>query len=48
MAAFRDSLTQYVGQPVARRYSGGADIQAACGTLAGVLNESSPTPTYSL
>ena len=23
-------------QPVVRRYSGGADIQAACGTLAGV------------
>ncbi|WZO97204.1 radical SAM protein [Isosphaeraceae bacterium EP7] len=34
MAAFRDALTKYVGQPVVRRYSGGADIQAACGTLA--------------
>jgi 23S rRNA (adenine2503-C2)-methyltransferase len=34
-AIFRDALTQYVGQPVVRRYSGGADIQAACGTLAG-------------
>jgi 23S rRNA (adenine2503-C2)-methyltransferase len=33
--AFRDALTRYLGQPVARRYSGGADIQAACGTLAG-------------
>jgi 23S rRNA (adenine2503-C2)-methyltransferase len=33
--AFRDSLTRYLGQPVVRRYSGGADIQAACGTLAG-------------
>jgi 23S rRNA (adenine2503-C2)-methyltransferase len=33
--AFRDALTRYVGQPVVRRYSGGADIQAACGTLAG-------------
>lgn len=43
MTAFRDSLTQYVGQPVARRYSGGADIQAACGTLAGALNESRNT-----
>jgi 23S rRNA (adenine2503-C2)-methyltransferase len=32
---FRDALTRYLGQPVVRRYSGGADIQAACGTLAG-------------
>jgi 23S rRNA (adenine2503-C2)-methyltransferase len=35
MHAFRDALTRHVGQPVVRRYSGGADIQAACGTLAG-------------
>jgi 23S rRNA (adenine2503-C2)-methyltransferase len=35
LQAFRDALTRYVGQPVVRRYSGGADIQAACGTLAG-------------
>jgi 23S rRNA (adenine2503-C2)-methyltransferase len=33
--SFRDALTRHVGQPVVRRYSGGADIQAACGTLAG-------------
>ena len=26
----------HLGQPVVRRYSGGKDIQAACGTLAGV------------
>jgi 23S rRNA (adenine2503-C2)-methyltransferase len=32
---FRDALSRYIGQPVVRRYSGGADIQAACGTLAG-------------
>ncbi len=32
---FRDALTKHLGQPVIRRYSGGADIQAACGTLAG-------------
>jgi 23S rRNA (adenine2503-C2)-methyltransferase len=36
MKAFRDALTRYVGQPVVRRYSGGKEIQAACGTLAGV------------
>lgn len=36
MNIFRDALTKYVKQPIARRYSGGADIQAACGTLAGV------------
>lgn len=35
LAAFRDALTRHLGQPVVRRYSGGADIQAACGTLAG-------------
>jgi 23S rRNA (adenine2503-C2)-methyltransferase len=35
---FRDALTRYVGQPVVRRYSGGADIQAACGTLAGLTS----------
>ncbi len=33
--AFRDALTRHVGQPVVRRYSGGKDILAACGTLAG-------------
>ena len=30
-----EEFCRYVGQPVVRRYSGGADIQAACGTLAG-------------
>jgi 23S rRNA (adenine2503-C2)-methyltransferase len=35
LGAFRDALTRYLGQPVVHRYSGGADIQAACGTLAG-------------
>jgi 23S rRNA (adenine2503-C2)-methyltransferase len=32
---FRDALERWLKQPVVRRYSGGADIQAACGTLAG-------------
>jgi 23S rRNA (adenine2503-C2)-methyltransferase len=32
---FRDQLTRTLRQPVVRRYSGGADINAACGTLAG-------------
>jgi 23S rRNA (adenine2503-C2)-methyltransferase len=35
LSAFRDALDRHLGQPVARRYSGGADIRAACGTLAG-------------
>ena len=35
LRTFRDALTRHVGQPVVRRYSGGKDIQAACGTLAG-------------
>ena len=34
LRAFRDALIRHLGQPVVRRYSGGADIQAACGTLA--------------
>jgi 23S rRNA (adenine2503-C2)-methyltransferase len=33
--AFHDALTQELGQPVARRYSGGADVHGACGMLAG-------------
>jgi 23S rRNA (adenine2503-C2)-methyltransferase len=33
LAAFRDHL-QVVGAPIARRYSGGKEIGAACGTLA--------------
>ncbi len=32
---FRDALSRHVGQPIVRRYSGGKDILAACGTLAG-------------
>ena len=36
MRSFRDALTLHLGQPVVRRYSGGKDIQAACGTLAGI------------
>lgn len=31
---FRDRLSHHLRQPIVRRYSGGADIQAACGTLA--------------
>jgi 23S rRNA (adenine2503-C2)-methyltransferase len=34
---FMDALSLHVAQPIVRRYSGGADIQAACGTLAGTL-----------
>lgn len=36
LQVFRDALTRHLGQPVVRRYSGGADIAAACGTLAGL------------
>jgi 23S rRNA (adenine2503-C2)-methyltransferase len=35
LARFRDTLSRHLAQPVVRRYSGGADIQASCGTLAG-------------
>lgn len=33
--AFRDALRKHLPAPVARRYSGGTDIHAACGMLAG-------------
>jgi 23S rRNA (adenine2503-C2)-methyltransferase len=35
LSTFRDALREFVPHPVERRYSGGADIRAACGTLAG-------------
>ena len=34
---FHDYLRKYVNAPVARRYSGGKDISAACGMLAGKI-----------
>lgn len=34
LKSFRDALAVYLKQPVARRYSGGADIRASCGSLA--------------
>lgn len=34
LKAFRDALDRSLKQPVARRYSGGKDIDAACGMLA--------------
>ena len=37
LSAFRDALSQHLGVPVARRYSGGRDIHAACGMLAGEM-----------
>jgi 23S rRNA (adenine2503-C2)-methyltransferase len=37
LEAFRDALSAKLGVPVARRYSGGRDIHAACGMLAGGL-----------
>jgi 23S rRNA (adenine2503-C2)-methyltransferase len=35
--AFRDALRMELGMPVARRYSGGQDVMAGCGMLAGTL-----------
>lgn len=35
LEAFRDALRKHLKMPVARRYSGGQDIHAACGMLAG-------------
>lgn len=39
--AFHDALTRELGMPVVRRYSGGQDIRAGCGMLAG---QPAPTP----
>ncbi len=36
LQAFRDALSKHLKMPVARRYSGGRDIHAACGMLAGL------------
>lgn len=36
---FRRRLMEELKQPIVRRYSGGADIAAACGTLAGGMNQ---------
>lgn len=39
LSAFRDALRAHVKMPVARRYSGGQDIAAACGMLAGRMKD---------
>ena len=44
LSAFRDALRAHLDAPVARRYSGGQDIHAACGMLAG-LSLSRPADT---
>lgn len=35
LSLFRDALGRHLRQPIARRYSGGKDIRASCGSLAG-------------
>ncbi|MCE5301880.1 MAG: radical SAM protein [Planctomycetaceae bacterium] len=42
LATFRDALSAELGQPVARRYSGGRDIHAACGMLSRCREPQSP------
>jgi len=44
LSAFRDALRAELGMPVARRYSGGRDIRAACGMLAGASSGLGGTP----
>ncbi|MCL4206282.1 MAG: radical SAM protein [Pirellulaceae bacterium] len=39
LGAFRDALREKLAVPVVHRYSGGQDIHAACGMLAGGLQE---------
>ncbi|MGD9782190.1 MAG: radical SAM protein [Kiritimatiellia bacterium] len=43
--AFRDALRKHLKMPVARRYSGGQDIHAACGMLAGAPGYAAPGET---
>jgi len=43
--AFRDYLTEELGMPVQRRYSGGQDIHGACGMLAAKITPTSNAPT---
>ncbi|MCC7300077.1 MAG: radical SAM protein [Verrucomicrobia bacterium] len=38
LSAFRDALRLHLAAPVVRRYSGGKDIAAACGMLAGRMD----------
>ena len=45
--AFRDALRLHLAAPVARRYSGGKDICAACGLLAGARLQNAPTRSQS-
>jgi 23S rRNA (adenine2503-C2)-methyltransferase len=42
--AFRDALRARLAMPVARRYSGGQDIHAACGMLASSPGQFDPRP----
>ena len=41
---FRDALRRHLAMPVARRYSGGQDIHAACGMLASARSPRPPSP----
>lgn len=41
LSSFRDALARELPQPVARRYSGGRDVDAACGMLAAKRPEES-------
>ena len=42
LSGFRDALSAHLAAPVARRYSGGQDIHAACGMLAGERGGTTP------
>ena len=44
--AFRDALRQHLQAPVIRRYSGGKDIEAACGMLAARADRQAPAAVH--
>ena len=45
LKTFRDALDRTLRQPVARRYSGGKDVDAACGMLAAKRFDDQPSTT---
>jgi 23S rRNA (adenine2503-C2)-methyltransferase len=44
LKTFRNALTEALGMPVMRRYSGGQDVQGGCGMLAGTRMETPGSP----
>lgn len=48
LTIFRNALAEHVRQPIVRRYSGGKDIRASCGSLAGATGNAHDGTSNSL